>query len=771
MPPRKKTPRPAPGRLCALAVLAAALCCALLAPAAAHAQEDLDALLKRLPGESPFGRYKVIELIGDLGTQEAIRALVAFFPDEELRWMAVRQVSQLRDAAIPALLEALRAPDADTVRFAAYSLGEIRAAQAVPALVPLLASPDAEIRQHVAYALGMIRDKAATDALIGALKDPDPVVRGYAATALGEIGDQRAKEALLAALRTEDASVVNMATSLFNLGSAEVVEILIGKLRDPNPDNRLYAIYALGKISDPEMVRPLIDVLDSEEIGWLAAKVLVNVGQPALRPLLESLFSEDRTVRLYATYALGRDRRPQGRPRGAAAAPGPGPSRPGHRRRSVDRHRRALGDPRRHPAAEKPPDARAPAGARRARGAGRPLARRDHHLADQRPGPRGRQERHHRARQHPGRHLVRAGGAAARLARRGSPGLPARGVPEHGRPGRGLPVGGARDHQRRTARRAPSTCSANSRRPSAVEAIIQRLHDPDPAVRRFAAIALTEIGDPRAEEFLVALLRDKDPALRTYAAVGLMSIGGRISIRLLLASLNDPETRWLAVRILDKIGGRDIDSLIAALKDERTGWYAEEALTRLDGNVLPELDERLKGPDPAIRESVARVMGEVKDRRAVAPLLEAIQSAGDTGKNSATALIQIADPASVAPLIELLGNQDEEVRLYAAYALGGLKDRRAVPALTRTLADPSSSVRGIAAHALGQIGSRDATEALIKALEDPSAHVRATAAYALARIGDRTAVPVLEAQLRKDPDFTSRKAAQNALDALRRSGR
>ncbi len=225
------------------------------------------------------------------------------------------------------------------------------------------------------------------------------------------------------------------------------------------------------------------------------------------------------------------------------------------------------------------------------------------------------------------------------------------------------------------------------------------------------------------------------------------------------------------MRILDKIGRRDVDSLISALKDESTGWYAEGALTRLDGSVLPELEERLKGPDPAIRESIARVMGEVKDRRAVAPLLEALQTAGDTGRNSATALIQIADPASVEPLIELLGNKEEQVRLYAAYALGGLKDRRAVPARARTLADASSSVRGIAAHALGQIGARDATEALMKALEDTSAHVRATAAYAIARIGDKTAVAKLEMQLQQDPDFTSRKAAQEALDALQKSGR
>jgi HEAT repeat protein len=269
----------------------------------------------------------------------------------------------------------------------------------------------------------------------------------------------------------------------------------------------------------------------------------------------------------------------------------------------------------------------------------------------------------------------------------------------------------------------------------------------------------------------VALLRDRDPALRTYAAVGLMNIGGKISVRLLLASLNDPEIHWLAVRILDRIGARDVEALIAALKDERTTWYAQDALAKLDGAILPQLEQRLKGPDESLRAGVARVMGESRDPRAVQALLEAVSTAGDTGATSAAALIQIGDPAAVEPLIELLDNGSEQVRLYAAYALGGLKDRRAVTALARTLGDPSSSVRGIAAHALGQIGSRDALEPLGRALDDRSSHVRATAAYALASIGDRSAMPQLEARLRSDADPTVRKAAQEAIDALRRSPR
>ncbi len=769
MPPRKNPPRPRTPRLLgATATLAAVLIWLLLGPGAARAQEDLDALLKRLPVETSFGRNKVIELIGNLGTQEAIRALIGFFPDDELRWMAVRQVAQLRAVAIPSLLEALSAPNPDTVRFAAYTLGEIRAVRAVPALVPLLADPDAEIRQHVAYALGMIRDKTATEALIGALKDPDPVVRGYAATALGEIGDTRARAALLAALRTENVSVVNMASSLSDLGGEEVVKILIAKLHDPNPNNRLYALYALGKISDPEMVRPLIEVLGSEEIGWLAAKVLVNIGQPALQPLLESLFSENRTVRLYATYALGEIRDPKCVRGLLRMLEDPDPlvldtaadaltaigersvipavaellksPRPRVRQRALDILGRlgdaALGDT-----------------------ITSMISDPDHEVVKSAVTALGRVKG------------VTSCAMAGRLLV-----LPGDDIQDSlhlAFLGMGEPAVACLSGVLDTASGVPLSRAiyllGKLKAIEMVEPIIQRLHDPNPAVRRFAAIALTEIGDPRAEEHLVALLADKDPALRTYAAIGLMSIGGKISIRLLLASLNDPETRWLAVRILDKIGSRDVESLIAALKDERTGWYAEEALTKLNSSVLPQLEEQLKGPDPAIREGVARVLGEVRDRRAVAPLLEAIQSSGETGRSSAAALIKIADPAAVEPLIELLGNQGEQVRLYAAYALGGIKDRRAVPALMRTLADASSSVRGIAAHALGQIGSRDATEALVAALEDSSAHVRSTAAYALARCGDPAVIPKLEVQLEKDPDLTCRKAAQEALDTLRKT--
>jgi HEAT repeat protein len=304
------------------------------------------------------------------------------------------------------------------------------------------------------------------------------------------------------------------------------------------------------------------------------------------------------------------------------------------------------------------------------------------------------------------------------------------------------------------------------RNPIAVEPLIRYLRDPDPSLRRMATVALTEIGDPRVEEHFVTLLSDPDPALRIFASVGLMEIGGRIAVKLLLASLNNPDTQWLAVRILDRIGKRDLDGLILALKDERTRWYASQALIELDGQILPQLEEGLKSDDALTRENISIVLGEIRDRRAVQPLLEALQDEEQFLMTSAASLIQIGDPAAVEPLIELLSNKNEQIRLYASYALGGLRDRRAITPLVQALKDSSSSIRGIAAHALGQIGSREAAAPLRAALDDASDNVRVTAVYALGKLGDRESIPKLQDFIAVDPSYPVRKAAAEVLDTF-----
>ena len=127
-----------------------------------------------------------------------------------------------------------------------------------------------------------------------------------------------------------------------------------------------------------------------------------------------------------------------------------------------------------------------------------------------------------------------------------------------------------------------------------------------------------------------------------------------------------------------------------------------------------------------------------------------------------------AQDTNIEALIDALKDPDEEVRMFAAYALWrtGPDARDAVPALIDALKDGDGEVRNAAVHALGQIGpdARDAVPALIDALKGDDVFVRIAAADALGQMG-RGAVPALIDAL-KDGDDRVRLEAADALESI-----
>jgi HEAT repeat protein len=89
---------------------------------------------------------------------------------------------------------------------------------------------------------------------------------------------------------------------------------------------------------------------------------------------------------------------------------------------------------------------------------------------------------------------------------------------------------------------------------------------------------------------------------------------------------------------------------------------------------------------------------------------------------------------AIEPLIRLLHDNDMFVRESSARALAGIGDKRAVPPLINALSDEYTGVRTLAAYGLGRIGDPQAIEPLKAAMNDSDEDVRKCAIVAVGKI-------------------------------------
>jgi len=126
--------------------------------------------------------------------------------------------------------------------------------------------------------------------------------------------------------------------------------------------------------------------------------------------------------------------------------------------------------------------------------------------------------------------------------------------------------------------------------------------------------------------------------------------------------------------------------------------------------AVEALIEGLKSSDDAVRMYAAKALGEIRDIRAVGPLIEALKIKtrwGGSEGSAAQALTDIGEPA-VEPLIAVLKDSDDNVRNLAIISLGDIGDARAVEPLIHALKDSNKKVRSFAAKALKKIGGEKA---------------------------------------------------------------
>ena len=314
-----------------------------------------------------------------------------------------------------------------------------------------------------------------------------------------------------------------------------------------------------------------------------------------------------------------------------------------------------------------------------------------------------------------------------------------------------------------------------------VDSLIAALRDdPSPNIRMNAAKDLGKIKDKRAVEPLCETLEDKSLSVRIQVMYALGALGETDdrAIECLITALKDKDVGYTAGDSLVRMGEPAVKALTEALKDPEIKERVVDLLgsigkgatpsgepVKAKGHVIEPLCIALKDESPGVRERAGRVLGEIKDLRAVEPLSAALNDSDEIVRGQAAgALEKIGEPA-VEALIIALRNPRSDVRLNAAKALGEIQDERAVEPLGNLLNDKDSIVRGYALEVLAKIG-KSALEKFIEDLKDQDPSKRAGAAEALGGIKDARAVEPLINAL-KDLDQHVRMNAASTLGKMK----
>lgn len=123
-----------------------------------------------------------------------------------------------------------------------------------------------------------------------------------------------------------------------------------------------------------------------------------------------------------------------------------------------------------------------------------------------------------------------------------------------------------------------------------------------------------------------------------------------------------------------------------------------------------------------------------------------------------------ADREMVEPFCRLLQDPDWWIRVTVCDALARLRDERAVPKLIAVLDD--DEVRWAAIDALGRLGSPAAIQPLVELLKDPRDLVRMEVLNGLARMKDERLMPVLTHTRDTDASLVVRRRANEITEAL-----
>jgi HEAT repeat protein len=163
---------------------------------------------------------------------------------------------------------------------------------------------DPLVRAAVLEAIGKIGGAVDPQPIIALLQDDHQHVQQNAIFALGELGSPGAVEHLVVLLAEDDKWVPFMASdALAKIGDPSV-DALAEATHSDNLQVKSLAAAALGRIGGKDAAKALVALLADEDASADAVDALIEVGPPAVKPLMKALSSKKAGVAQAAIEAL-----------------------------------------------------------------------------------------------------------------------------------------------------------------------------------------------------------------------------------------------------------------------------------------------------------------------------------------------------------------------------------------------------------------------------------------------------------------------------------
>lgn len=274
-----------------------------------------------------------------------------------------------------------------------------------------------------------------------------------------------------------------------------------------------------------------------------------------------------------------------------------------------------------------------------------------------------------------------------------------------------------------------------------------RLHDPEPKVRRQAVAELRASGDRKAIRRLAELLSDPDESVRADVVDAIADLDTEQAVELLVRASTDTSAQvrdraiegMVALYVVpDEAGRFAIFRRIADYFSRKSEDLVIDPGIPVDSRIVDALARRLHDAQPELRRKSARALGVLKVRNA---------------SHELAAALTMSDP---------------ELQIEVLRALGKIRDASVAPSISPLLDSGDDRVRMLAAETLAVSGARNQLPALVKMFERATARdVRRKALEAISLIPDPSVATFLLARL-NDSDPRLRDFAADGVGRLAR---